>query len=348
MTNNPRHYYKAIQTSKMSSLEDIPYELFIDYLLPLFGLGEVGALTMTCRIWRDMCNCDEVWKTLYLRTIRAKITDGSIHLGPTWNRRRDYRGETALRDKLGICPSLWTSSPQYVQLTYKSDPTMCTVLPNPGVTITKEPPFGSSCQRYWWRESSELLRTHPCLRCPENMDFAKTLKTWREVRDDGVDSDDFALLTCSNGWHSGHDCAPYLSYVENAWKDYNRARGLSGVNLCQCANHYDFTSLGFPDKCTNFKDFKKMTLKKEKTKASKLAKKTSTVLKTRERQYEAAKRAFETAMALRNEAICENERLTKLCENLDNYPGVKKVKKVKKVKLPPVIVIAHTPESDNE
>lgn len=322
----------------MSSIEGIPTEVFINYLLPEIGVREVGSLTISCRILREICDSDEVWKVLYLRTIRAKITDTSIHIGPSWYRFRDYSGERALCKKLGISPGAWVTSPQYKQIFLVRDP----VAPPGGLG-------GLHCNRWVTINTDGLLRCHPCLRSNENKDFVSTLKTWREVRDDGIDNDDFPR---EHGLDYGYtDNTQYLSYVENAWKDYNRKKGLSTVNLCQCTSCYDFTSLGFPDKCTNYKSFKKMTLKKEKTKVNKLAKKNSKLLRTRERQYEAAKRAFEIASAGRNDALREDKRISRLCDNLDNYTGVKKSKKVPTTDKPtvPSILIAHPkPERNHD
>ena len=79
----------------MALFEEIPYEVFFTYLLPLLDMAEIGALTATCRVWRDICDDNEVWKHLYMRTIRAKIEDTSIHIGSAFDRCRDIRTEKA-------------------------------------------------------------------------------------------------------------------------------------------------------------------------------------------------------------------------------------------------------------
>lgn len=302
----------------MACFNEIPYEVFMEYLLPLLSMAEVGSLTMTCTIWRDMCDENEVWKHLYMRTIRAKILDTSVHIGACFERYRDVRGER----RSGTKP-----------LFYKIHPVTTIIAQNPGVTMF---PVRSSGRTSWWaRDSSELIRNHPCLKCTANADFVSTLKSWREVRDDGVDNDDFEVLPNQTLWGwTKRDCYPYLTYIEDAWINYNKEKGLSTTSLCQCPEHYSFETLGLPSGCRNYKSFKKMTLKKEKTKADKQSKKASKEYEKKRREYEAAMRVVQRAEKEMTIAKEVNEKACRLCNNLDNVPGVKKVKK-------PIVGIAH-------
>jgi len=302
---------------------EIPFEIFIDYLLPYLSIKEIGCLSMVNSTWKEICDENEVWKIIYMRTIRAKILDTSIHIGGKYETHRDWKAERQL---------------QKTPLYYKIDPITMISYGNPGITINS--PYnkhGSNRTITWWcRNSHELLNCHPCLNNPLNSDFVKTLKTWREIRTDGIDNDDFIPINNHiqiYGWVA-RDSSHFLSYIEESWKKYNRENGLSTVNLCQCQDHYDFDTLGLPDGCRNYKSFKKMTLKKEKTKALKLAKKSTKTFNIKLRDYEIAeanlkKRKKEMLLAKK-----EDERLCKLCENLDNVSLLKKKQ---------VVGIAHRP-----
>ena len=296
----------------MASFEEIPYEVFFTYLLPLLDMGEIGALTATCKVWRDMCEDNEVWKHLYMRTIRAKIEDTSIHIGGSYERYRDIRGERRKKE-----------SPLY----YIACPITTRYYQNPGVTVNAFP--GTSPTRWWVRDTNELLRNHPCLSRPANAAFVSTLKTWREVRDDGIDNDEFIQIDPPTPWSvwGRRDVLPYLSYVEDAWIKYNREHGLSTTNLCQCTEHYQFETLGLPAGCRNYKCFKKMTLKKERTKVEKQSKKASKAYEKKRREYEAAVRVMQRAEKEMMVSRKEDEKVTRLLDNLDNVPGVKKIKK---------------------
>ena len=305
----------------MASFEEIPYEVFFTYLLPLLDMGEIGALTATCRVWRDMCEDNEVWKHLYMRTIRAKIEDTSIHIGGAYERCRDIRSEKAKKQ-----------SPLF----YRCHPVTSLCLPNPGVTGTPRYRMNGSLNMNWARDSHELLYKHPCLCRPANSDFVSTLKTWREVRDDGIDNDDFNILVEATPWNvwGRKDILPYLSYVEDAWIKYNREHGLSTVNLCQCAEHYQFETLGLPAGCRNYKCFKKMTLKKERTKVEKQSKKASKDYEKKRREYDGAVRVMQRLEKEMMKAREEDQKTTRLLDNLDKVPGVKRIKK-------PTVGIAH-------
>ncbi len=303
----------------------IPFEIFVEYLLPYLSIKEIGFLSMVNSTWKEMCDDNEVWRIIYMRTIRAKILDTSIHIGGRYETHRDWKAERQL---------------QKIPLYYKIDPLTMISYENKGITIN--PPYNKHGHRrtvtWWCRNSHELLNCHPCLSNTLNSDFVKTLKTWREIRTDGIDNDDFlAINNPSPSWVTWipRDNSQYLSYIEESWINYNRENKLSTVNLCQCQDHYDFDTLGLPDGCRNYKSFKKMTLKKEKTKALKLAKKSTKSFNIKLRDYEIAeanlkKRKKEMLLAKK-----EDERLCKLCENLDNVSLLKNKKQV--------VGIAHRP-----
>ena len=305
----------------MASFDEIPYEVFFTYLLPLLDMAEIGALATTCKVWNDMCEDNEVWKVLYMRTIRATIEDTSIHIGGAFEKVRDIRSE---KDK--------KQSPLF----YKIHPVTALCLPNPGITGTPRYRTNGNLPYDWIRDSRSLLQCHACLCRPANAEFVSTLKTWREVRDDGIDNDEFKVLAPATPWSvwGRRDILPYISYVEEAWIKYNREHGLSTVNLCQCPEHYQFETLGLPAGCRNYKCFKKQTLKKERTKAEKHSRKASKSYEKKRRDYDNAVRIMQKMEKEMMAAREEDKKMSRLCSNLDNVPGVKKVKK-------PTVGIAH-------
>ena len=109
--------------------------------------------------------------------------------------------------------------------------------------------------------SAFLNRTvcHECI--PQ--DLKSTLKSWREVRTDGVLTDEFPMLPtpAERPWWVRYETDIYCDYVNKEWRDYNHKRGLSTVNLCQNPDHYDISTLGTLEDCKNKKSFKKWTLK---------------------------------------------------------------------------------------
>ena len=202
------------------SFDDIPFEVLLNFIMPHISMKEVGALTMVSPTWRDMCNDQEVWKILYLRTVSAKVVDTSVHIGPRWEWSR---GEN-LGDKSGYQPYC-----RHIDKTL-----LC---------------------------SRRLVHWGSGAACIPN-ELKKGLKTWGEVRTDGEEGSVF-----QRDWDTGRP-APlrkseeYVEYIHKEWREYNKAKGLSTVNLCQCPEHYVLETLEMPSSCRNYKSFKKITLKK--------------------------------------------------------------------------------------
>lgn len=103
-------------------------------------------------------------------------------------------------------------------------------------------------------------------------ELRQQLRPWSEIRTDGVAGNEFPVApapaasdsTSRKTWRASVLSArgPYCEYVNKEWREYNKSKGLSTVNLCQCPNHYVFESLGVPGACRNFKSYKKIVLKK--------------------------------------------------------------------------------------
>lgn len=67
------------------SFEDIPYHTIVDCIAPHLEAKEFGALSMMSVYMRDIFMSNDVWKRLYVNSLRDKfnITDKSIHVGPS-------------------------------------------------------------------------------------------------------------------------------------------------------------------------------------------------------------------------------------------------------------------------
>ena len=66
------------------TFEDIPYHTIIDFIAPQLEAKEFGVLSMVSVYMRDIFTSNDVWKRLYVNSLRDKfkITDKSIHVGP--------------------------------------------------------------------------------------------------------------------------------------------------------------------------------------------------------------------------------------------------------------------------
>tara|TARA_B100001094_G_scaffold333432_1_gene412132 strand:- start:8458 stop:9561 length:1104 start_codon:yes stop_codon:yes gene_type:complete len=62
------------------SLNDIPYVVFINYVINYLEIKEVGVLSMTSKRLNEIFDNNEIWKMLYSRTRELKITDNSVHI----------------------------------------------------------------------------------------------------------------------------------------------------------------------------------------------------------------------------------------------------------------------------
>lgn len=211
----------------MAHFNEIPFEVFINAILPILSVADVGALAQVDTMWRDFAENKLVWKSLYLRLTPAKILDTSVHIGPKSARVRDRNGEYEILRNTGVTTTLYC----------------------PGLPFTPQKTF--RCSNSTW-----FLNNSWCCNCMPQ-DLKSTLKSWREVQGWG-DSDEFP-------WYGAVGVTrvtkPYCKYVNSEWREYNRKKGLSTTNLCQNPEHYSIDTLGTLEDCKNKRSFKKATLK---------------------------------------------------------------------------------------
>ena len=113
-----------------------------------------------------------------------------------------------------------------------------------------------------YKNSDYFLNRTVCCECIPQ-DLKSSLKSWQEVRNDGVLTDEFPIIPppADYPWRVRYGTGIYCDYVNTEWRDYNHRRGLSTINLCQNPNHYDISTLGTLEDCKTKKSFKKWTLK---------------------------------------------------------------------------------------
>jgi len=237
-------------------MDDVPYEVLQEFIMCHISIKEVGALGMVNTIWRDMCNDNGIWKILYLRTVRAKVVDSSVHIGP-----RCMRARISAANRVG-------NTRVYIPMV----------------------PFDYSQSR-GIRTSQVLVDFYTRSKCFPT-ELHDKVQLWADIRSDGMVGDEFPLLPRQPGrwWHSCINQRAYCDYIHQEWREYNRSKGLSTVNLCQCPDHYEFETLDVPGACRNFKSYKKITLKKLETQTKHSVKRASKVLAKEQREYEQMQR----------------------------------------------------------
>ena len=67
------------------TFDDIPYHTIVECIAIHLGMKEFGALSMMSTFLRDIFMSNDVWKRLYVESLRDKfkITDKSVHVGPS-------------------------------------------------------------------------------------------------------------------------------------------------------------------------------------------------------------------------------------------------------------------------
>ena len=271
------------------SFDDIPFEVLLNFIMPHISIKEVGALAMVNPVWRDMCNDNETWKILYLRTVRAKVVDTSVHIGA-----RGFRCHQTLMDPHARGRIIYEKGYKpYQPFTLGSD---------------------LSCQF-----SRDLLHNGSGAKCIPD-ELRDKLLPWKDVRTDGFHTNEFWRIPSVAGgwWGPNRDTKSYCEYIQKEWREYNKSKGFSTVNLCQCADHYVFESLDVPGACRNYKSFKKMTLKKHGTCAKHAVKRAACLAARERKKYEKMLQIMERAKTKYESANQNFQQKKSLCEKISN------------------------------
>lgn len=228
----------------MTTFDKIPFEVFTTAILPCLTAVDVGRLAQVNTMWKEFLDVSVVWKQLYLQLTPGKILDTSLHIGPKSARTRDYDQEYKVFRTTGKSTIIYSGGYPFVPYTT------------------------NRCKGSKW-----FLHHSWCCDCMPK-DLKDTLKSWQEIRTDGIHSDDFSRSQVPD-MRNRYNTAEYCNYVNEEWEKYNRQRGLSTVNLCQNPDHYTIDTLGTLEDCKKKRSFKKATLKiLEKAPKAELAKAT--------------------------------------------------------------------------
>ncbi len=272
------------------TLNDVPSEVFQDYILPFIGLKEIGALAMVSTSLRDLCGEDPVWRYLYSKTTKPKITDNSRHIGiyPSYThketdkiyRNRDLRNmDKDEFDKSWIANEVCPVADSIRWLSI-SNPFHCSCLPN-GVRFSS------------WRDVISPVMN---INYPSHRYIA---------------------------YHPKEQQEEYVQKVKEEWINYNKSKGLSTNNLCQCVGHYHYTSLGNVSVNVKYKNYKKMTLKKMKTQKKKDLLKSERELQRVEKEFEIHRQMWFEKLKILKKNLREKEEQSnksKLClKHVDDY-----------------------------
>jgi hypothetical protein len=270
--------------------------------LPHITFKEIGALAMVCTDLKTLCFRDnDIWKTLYLRTVDWKITDKSVHIGYAHRKRTEAWG-----------PEFhWGGGGGQDVICGCAPATSTWAMPS-GQTFNWEMnrlAHDSNCNLYIQGVISTITlcdHAYPCHNQP-----AEVLNTRREFQD---------------------------AYIR-AWTEHNEKEGLSTVNLCQNPDHYKVETLDIPG-CRNYKSFKTITLKKLHTQAKKPIKSLERKLQSQEHVIAWEMNRLEVRLAaLRinrdntytelGRVRCINDKIFRAIVALKPKPKPKKVRKKK-------------------
>ena len=244
----PQHSPALTEPEQMTSglFDEVPFEVFVDFILPRIGLKEVGSLSQVNHSWRSMCDEQEVWRHIYMRGLNFRITDTSVHIGPRrWLGPKTVHfqgGSGWWRDRAEKRSALYGVNLYIIQ-------SMIPCLPRP-LTLTLLP----------WSDVRE------------DGGVGNDFSNYNGVQLSGMER----LLPAKL----------YFDYIEEEWRNYNAEKGLSTVNLCQCSGHYRFDTLAGPTKCQNSSSFKKVVLKKQLTSAKHNAKKSASAFEKQRTKIE--------------------------------------------------------------
>ncbi len=270
----------------MAAFEEIPFEVFLSAILPCLSAVDVGRLAQVDTMWREFTGDSKVWKYLYLQLTPSKILDTSVHIGTKKNRLRDRQKEFDVWRATGAQPIIYHAGYPFV------------------------PESTKRCTNTEW-----FLHHSWCSDCMPK-ELKDTLKSWREIRTDGIDTEDFPSR---GGMYPGlRNTESYCKYVNDSWRQYNREKGLSTVNLCQDPTHYATDTLGTLEDCKKKRSFKKATLqilaKKSKTELAKATREKKTKL----RKLEKARHVFKQIEQQYIEAEEKEKQAKKVLESIQD------------------------------
>jgi len=195
---------------------------------------------MSSKEFKSLCDTNDVWKYHYLRTIQSKwkITDDSVHIGGGNRWRMKYLYE--FNDGFGknsMVESYQTPESYRIQ---SVDRMMWDFREN--VKFIKElgcDPYVCYPHSYPPYNRPDFIICNGCMR-QQMVEITNAGFVYDKPLD--MDGDE------------------YRADIYTKWKEYNKSKGIS--NVCQDPTHYDMYTLEIPSSCRNFKNYKKVVVKK--------------------------------------------------------------------------------------
>ena len=220
----------------MNYFLNIPIEVITSIAKDL-DMKSLCNLIMSSKELKSLCDTNDIWKYHYLKTIQDKwtITDDSVHIGG--NNRWRYLYE--FNDGFSTFRIESYQAPESYRI-QSTDRTMWDFRKN--VKFIKElgcDPYICPTLPYSPYNRSPYVICHGCMR-----------QQMVEITNAGF----------VYGKPVDMDGSEYRSDIYTKWKEYNKSKGIS--NVCQDSTHYDMDTLEIPSSCRNFKNYKKVVVKK--------------------------------------------------------------------------------------
>ena len=222
----------------MNYFKDTPVEVIVSIAKGL-DMKSLCNLIMSSKEFKSLCDTNDVWKYHYMRTIQSKwvITDDSVHIGGGNRWRMKYLYEFNDGFSTFMIDSYQTPESYRIQST---DRTMWDFRKN--VKFIKElgcDPYVCSALRYPPYNRPAYIICNGCMR-QQMVEITNVGFVYDKPLD--MDGDE------------------YRADIYTKWKEYNKSKGIS--NVCQDSTHYDMDTLEIPSSCRNFKNYKKVVVKK--------------------------------------------------------------------------------------
>ena len=206
-------------------------------------------LIMTCKEFKKLCDTNDMWKYHYMLTIKDKwkITENSIHIGGL-NGGIIYLYEFYLMDEKYRVKSC--DKPTSRVIRNMEQTTMWDYRKNVkylGIYRGSKP-FIPCPQHYMyqWQNPVDYVINYGCM-CSQRDLIKRSGIIYAKPQTMGI--------------------VEWREDIMNKWKKVNEENGIQ--NLCQNPDHYLFESLEMPESCRNYKNYKKMVVKKLYTKYKK-------------------------------------------------------------------------------
>jgi len=314
----------------MTTLELIPYEVYIEYFIDNFTIKELGALSMASKTLKKIFDSNEIWKKQHFQTTPIKIVDSSVYIGSYEQR------------KIRISSSI--SKSKFDKLFSEMETKILKL---------ESPPLKPSCvieliDRFAFNKTITLLEDYNYLfrtkyfdEPPPGYDFCELPFEYINMNDSiftkdlhcckKIPNDLYSLNipgTVWSGWPlDGRPAHLYIcnqpKAVQEAYIDYLKSEGIMRSTIHE---HYITETLDYEGVRKNYKSYKKMTLKKfftkEKKKLNPQKKKVITVdqkIETIEYQINMLIKQKKKLIREKKDLCLDRDKQVSLCANLELY-----------------------------